>query len=359
VSGSVSFPDTSGHGRTVPERSDGGAAPDRKAGTTRADKPRMDLLHLAARMDFGSPPLIDERACDLWTWLRQCFPSALAATLMPDHLHVITPGEPEAGRATLQGILAQHRGMHGSPGRGRGPGRWTIPPPSVIPDVRHLGRQVRYVSLNPCRAGLVRDPLAWLWSTHRDVVGAVVDPWVTADRLAEALGERARGFVERHHAYVSGDPSAAVSGTPLPRVVAVHPGSPEILAAAAALACRHLSERDLPRRRGAARVFHGLARALRIPRRAALRVTGAADSTAYRWAATLPDADLQAALLCLSDARLRRPGDLGRIPSLRVPPSPRRFRPRREEPLIPARSSRCFARIREVVLNDRRSAEGG
>jgi len=87
---------------------------------------------------------------------------------------------------------------------------------TIIDNTRTLRRELRYVALNPCRDDLVRCPLAWPWSTHRDIVGACVDPWVTADRLARVLDAPQHGFAARHHAYVSGDPHAAVDGTPFP-----------------------------------------------------------------------------------------------------------------------------------------------
>jgi len=72
--------------------------------------------------------------------------------------------------------------------------------------------------LNPCRDGLVRDPLAWPWSTHRDAVGAVAEPWVTAATLARELARPRNGFEGWLHRYVSADPSVAVTGTPFPVV---------------------------------------------------------------------------------------------------------------------------------------------
>ena len=82
--------------------------------------------------------------------------------------------------------------------------------------VTKILRLTRYIALNPPRAGLAVDPLSWPWSTHRDVVGAIVDPWVDAARLADAVGRSRSGFVAWYHRYVSGDPSVAVDGTPIP-----------------------------------------------------------------------------------------------------------------------------------------------
>lgn len=80
-----------------------------------------------------------------------------------------------------------------------------LSPPQAIPDSLHLRRTLRYVALNPCRAHLSSDPLAWPLSTHRDGVG-----------LALPAVVRAPDEDWRWHAYVSSDPSAAVQGTELP-----------------------------------------------------------------------------------------------------------------------------------------------
>jgi hypothetical protein len=95
-------------------------------------------------------------------------------------------------------------------------GRASLVSARAVEGVEALRRNVRYVALNPCRASLVRCPLAWPWSTHRDVMGTCVDPWVTADRLAMAFGRSSAGFAEWYHRYVSADPSTVVDGTALP-----------------------------------------------------------------------------------------------------------------------------------------------
>ncbi len=68
-----------------------------------------------------------------------------------------------------------------------------------------LRRNERYIHLNPCRARLIDDPLAWPWSTHRDRVG-----------LAWPCAVPTRTDPAAFHRYVSADPSVAVDGTLLP-----------------------------------------------------------------------------------------------------------------------------------------------
>ena len=173
----------------------------------------MLIYHLTARLDRCDISLCDFDIAEwLWPQLRATFPLALASCLMPDHPHLVTPsrGEEEARRDLnrVLGALARHLGV-------RHVGEAS--PPSLIADRQKLQRDLRYVALNPPRAGLVDDPVSWLFSTHRDVVGASVDPWIDAPRLARALGRPLHGFIDTYHRYVSSDPTVRVAGTPTPR----------------------------------------------------------------------------------------------------------------------------------------------
>jgi len=139
---------------------------------------------------------------------------ALAAILMPDHLHLLLLGAPTLIQRRLRAMISGLR-------RSKGPVsalRWLpIELPSVVPNnFKHCIRQIRYIALNPCRAGLVADPLAWPLSTYRDVMGGMADPWVTAARLAKMVGRAEAGFRSFLHRYVSSDPSVHVEGTAMP-----------------------------------------------------------------------------------------------------------------------------------------------
>lgn len=176
------------------------------------------LVQLTARALHGAPLADWAVAARLWRSLRRAFPDALSAMLMPNHPHLVLDSpDPDRSRVTLAGVLGALERRAPARGRTRAAPRWDhVPPAQPIADRQHLRRLIRYVALNPCRAGLVRDPLEWEWSTHRDVLGGVVDPWITAGRLAAVLGTSARGFAAAWHAYVSGDPTCDVAGTPVP-----------------------------------------------------------------------------------------------------------------------------------------------
>jgi hypothetical protein len=176
------------------------------------------VVHLVTRTYGGKPAFAAfEQAKWMWDALRGKFAGALAAVLMPAHLHLIAEiVSAAAARLSLAHILGAFcRRFSRSE---EDPLRWQ-PIPKVVPIAgpEHLRRQVRYVHLNPCRDKLVHDPLEWAWSTHRDAVGAVADPWVTVPRLARLLDDNERGFADRFHRYVSSDKSCEVQGTPAPQ----------------------------------------------------------------------------------------------------------------------------------------------
>jgi hypothetical protein len=174
-------------------------------------------LHLVAHT-LGSLAVVCEpdAARWLWTHLRLAFADAFAVVLMPDHLHLVFDHpDAAAARRRLAQTLRHFTRRFSDTNR-----LWLTPPAAVVRTVLALRRTVRYVALNPCRARLVSDPLEWPWSTHRDVVGAVAQPWVTADGLADALRLPRHDFERAHHAYVSADPTAAVDGTPFPTAAA-------------------------------------------------------------------------------------------------------------------------------------------
>lgn len=173
----------------------------------------MMITHLVARSLPGQKPFADPRAAWWLMWrMRLAFPAALAACVLPEHTHLITATpEPDAARTRFAKILAVagvRAGLRRSFER--------VAESRVLASGRHLERSLRYVHLNPCRAGLVADPLEWPWSTHRGLVGAEVDPWVTPDAIAAALGRPARGLPAWMHGYVSSDPAVRVEGTRLP-----------------------------------------------------------------------------------------------------------------------------------------------
>lgn len=239
----------------------------------------------------------------LWPRLRQAFPTSIATSLMPSHPHVLPAiGDAEAATERLGRLLGQLARRCGVMGRA------SEVKVRAVEGVEALHRNVRYIALNPCRARLVTCPLAWPWSTHRDVIGASVDPWVSAERLALALGRSLDDFVAWWHGYVSSDPSAAVAGTPLP--VSALPNTmawiplrriAEAVVSATRTSFAALKIRGLPRA-----IFFALALEqgwVQTDRLAAL--CNCRRRRVRELAATAPAPALAAARICLGDDRLR------------------------------------------------------
>lgn len=171
------------------------------------------FMHLTARALPGYKPMLDPITAWWLMWrLRLAFPTVLAACVMPDHLHLIAAlayaSDARARLARVLSRMAVRAGLRHLFER--------VPEPQVVPNGAHLERQLRYVHLNPCRAKLVSDPLAWPWSTHRGLVGAEANPWVSAESLAQALGRKADDVATWLHRYVSADPSVSPTGSPCP-----------------------------------------------------------------------------------------------------------------------------------------------
>jgi hypothetical protein len=289
---------------------------------------KMPVVHFTARLRINVPARLDrEHAAWLFARLRHAFPNTLAATLMPNHPHLIADVIDVAqAHATFTKILAALARTSSWPR----PVWQPIPPPLIITGLDKILFQVRYAGLNPCRARFVGDPLAWYWSTYRDVVGATADPWVTFAKLRRYLPAPQRYNIQRLHEFVSSDPSVHVAGTPLPTPavdtnLAERPLADILRAAVAATRGSPLDHR----RRGPTRtIFVTLAAAQGwgdVQRLAAL-----CDTTPRAIAEMLrrgPPPGLDAARLCLGDARL-----LHRANALRFAPEQRPVRSRTPQP---------------------------
>jgi len=213
--------------------------------------------------------------------------------------------DPRQGRDALSRLLGHFQRRLGL----RSPLWEPVSRIDVIDDPKRLARTARYVVLNPCRARLASDPLEWLWSTHRDLVGAVADPWVTADSLARALGRHEEGFIERFHAYVSGDPSVAVAGTRMPGPARAQPVPLEPLEriAAAAVAATRGTFADLERKGATRRLFVLLARHQGWRDTSLIASMCNMTPRNVRYVTRVRDPELLAAgALCLGDERLLR-----------------------------------------------------
>jgi REP element-mobilizing transposase RayT len=167
--------------------------------------------HVVARSQFGHPVFKNHAvAISLWSKLSSTFDHISAACLMPNHVHVLVKAlNADQLRIQFKEVL---RGIQISNRMGSSVFE-PVPMPILIPDAKHLFRQVRYVHLNPCRAGLVKDPLSWMFSTHRDALGLSIYPLPGVSTMMKDLGFIGAKGLTRFHEIVSADPTCSVEGT--------------------------------------------------------------------------------------------------------------------------------------------------
>jgi len=115
-----------------------------------------------------------------------------AYCLMPNHVHLIlTPSDEDGLRDTLAEAHRQYTRFinerHGWTGH-----LWQGRFGSVAMDEDHLESAVRYVSLNPVRAGLVKSAADWAWSSVRAHLAGADDGLVSVrpvlDRFPDVAG---------------------------------------------------------------------------------------------------------------------------------------------------------------------------
>jgi putative transposase len=137
------------------------------------------------------------------------WPIALHAyVLMPNHFHlVMTPGTAVAVSAVMKELCSAYTRYFNREYRRIGTiwnGRYRG---IAIEDDRYWLTCLRYVELNPVRAGIVRTPDEYHWSSYAAHATGSSPGWLTKHSVYQALGHTAE---ERAMAY------RAVCGTPLP-----------------------------------------------------------------------------------------------------------------------------------------------
>ena len=111
-----------------------------------------------------------------------------AYCLMPNHVHLIaTPSRPE-GLAAAVGATHLRYTRQVNRREGWSGYLWQGRFASFAMDETYLRACVRYVGLNPVRAGLARRALDWPWSSVRAHVEGRADPLLTGAPITERLG---------------------------------------------------------------------------------------------------------------------------------------------------------------------------
>lgn len=127
----------------------------------------------------------------------------LAFCLMPNHVHAVAVPRDASGLARLFGPAHQRYARRVNERHGWQGHLWQERFHSCVMEEAHLLAAVRYIELNPVRAGLCKRPIDWPWSSIHAHIGASSDSLVAASPMLEEIRDW-RSFLE-------GDNSAFVT----------------------------------------------------------------------------------------------------------------------------------------------------
>lgn len=163
------------------------------------------LYHVTARGNRQAAIYHDDRDCETFlsilaeviehdNWL--CY----AYCLMPNHYHLVieTPdGNLAKGMRQLNGVYTQSSNRrHGQVGH-LFQGRYKA---ILVDQDAYLLEVCRYVVLNPVRAGMVKTPEEWPWSSYNATSGQVKPPvWLATDALLSVFA-KTRPAAQRRYA---------------------------------------------------------------------------------------------------------------------------------------------------------------
>ncbi|MCP4073759.1 MAG: transposase [Hyphomicrobiales bacterium] len=109
--------------------------------------------------------------------------------LMPNHVHIIvTPGDEDGLHRTFSDAHRRYTGYINARMRVTGH-LWQGRFGSVVMDEEHLFHAVRYVLLNPVRAGLAKRPQDWKWSSARAHLAGRDDDLVDVSATLQRYGD--------------------------------------------------------------------------------------------------------------------------------------------------------------------------
>ena len=153
------------------------------------------LYHVIARGNRGQEVFLDDadRArflTKLQEHLQVTGCILYAFVLMPNHVHLLLGVGNEPLATLMQPLLTSHvRWFNNRHGRS---GHLFQGPYQAILCQResHLLELIRYLHLNPVRAGLCGMPQEYAWSSHSDYVGRLPRPWIAAGEVLSLFSFR-------------------------------------------------------------------------------------------------------------------------------------------------------------------------
>ena len=130
--------------------------------------------------------------------------------LMPNHLHLILQAGAAPLSQVMQSVSQRYTGRINTREKRAGhlfQGRYK----AVLVDAdSYLLELVRYVHLNPVRAGLAKTPEAWRWSSHRGYLGREAMPLLTTGEVLGRFAKREAAARKAYRAFIADGMGAPV-----------------------------------------------------------------------------------------------------------------------------------------------------
>ena len=134
--------------------------------------------------------------------------TCFAWSLMPNHFHLLLRTGNASIAQLMRRILSGYAGSFNRRYRRVGHLFQNRYKSILCQEDAYFLELVRYIHLNPLRAGLVADPADYPWSGHRAYLGLAAVPWLTTDFTLRLLGTNRNGARRAYARLISagGDP---------------------------------------------------------------------------------------------------------------------------------------------------------
>jgi len=166
------------------------------------------LCHVIGRGNGGQPIFRDTADYARFTErmrrdVRRTSCALYAYVLMPNHCHLLVEVGQQPLAALMQPLLTAHAGYFND--KWGQTGHLFHRPYHAIVCERdaHLLELIRYLHLNPVRAGLCGDPQEWDWSSHRFYLGSRGGEWTRAREALALFGDDPQRALRAYRRFIA------------------------------------------------------------------------------------------------------------------------------------------------------------
>lgn len=115
-----------------------------------------------------------------------------AWSLLPNHFHLAVRTSAVPLSRTMRTLQGGYSKAFNRRWRRTGPLWQSRYQTRLVDDQQYIGQLILYIHLNPVRAGLVDDPMNYLFSGHREMLGKISDPLLDVDDALLGFGSTTR-----------------------------------------------------------------------------------------------------------------------------------------------------------------------